>query len=136
VSRDVQIGQALVELGIGLAVLVTLVVGSLDISRAWMIANMVTNAARDGARIGAVVPSTKRNGSGFITDTSGIKNQVLAEIRDVIPTSGFTVTVSQPTVNGVNVVQVRVDAVVPYIFKIIGPTFTVARTATFRDEGR
>jgi Flp pilus assembly protein TadG len=129
-------GQSLIELGIVIVILVTLAMGMLEFGRAWMIANMITHAASDGARMAAITPSTSRNSSGIITDTAPIQSQVLAEIANVTPTAGFTVSVSQPTTNGIPLAQVRVDASVPYLFRLVGSSFTVARSVTFRDEGR
>ena len=44
------------EMGIVVALFVTLVMGTIEFGRAWMIANMITHAARDGARIGCDRP--------------------------------------------------------------------------------
>jgi len=132
-------GQALAEMGIIVLLFVTLVMGMLEFGRAWMVANMITHATRDGARMAAVIPpypSSQRNSSGTFTDTSAIQNQVLSEIQNVIPTTGFSVNVTQPTSNGVPMVQVQVNATVPYLFNLVGTSFSVARTVTFRDEGR
>jgi Flp pilus assembly protein TadG len=131
-------GQALAETGIVIALFVSLVMGTVEFGRAWMIANMITHATRDGARMAAVVPETGRDSSGVIASTSAIQTQVLNEISNVIPSSGFTVKVTQPTVGGIPMVQVQVTATVPYLFNLpgVGTSFGVSRTVTFRDEGR
>ena len=135
-------GQALVELGFCITLLVFLTMGIIEFGRAWMIGNMITNAARDGARIGAVVGPTGRNGTGVINgaNISSIQTTVQTEIKDVLNPlpAGLAVNVSQPTISGYNVVQVKVTATVPYLFKLpgVGTSFAVSRTATFRDEGR
>jgi Flp pilus assembly protein TadG len=113
-----------------------LFMGTVEFGRAWMISNMITHAARTGARTAAVTPPSNRNSSGTITNTSAIQTQVLTQIQNVVATTGFTVNVTQPTIGGVPMVQVTVNAAVPYLFNLAGPTFQVARTATFRDEGR
>lgn len=114
--------------------LVTLVIGTIEFGRAWMIENMITHAARDGARIGATAQG--RGAGGTITDTSSIQTQVLNDISNVTPTTGLTVSVTQPIISAIPMVQVRVTGTVPYVFNLVGTSFTVDRTATFRDEGR
>jgi Flp pilus assembly protein TadG len=133
-ARRGQRGQALVEMGMVVALFVALVVGTIEFGRAWMIANMITHAARDGARIGATAQG--RGAGGTITSTSSIQTQVLDDIRNVTPTTGLTVNVTQPTISGIPMVQVRVTGTVPYLFNLVGTSFAVDRTATFRDEGR
>jgi len=113
---------------------VFLVMGTIEFGRAWMIANMITHAARDGARIAATAQG--RGTGGTITSTAPIKTQVLNDIQNVTPTTGLTVNVTQPTISGIPMVQVQVTGTVPYLFKLVGTSFSVNRTATFRDEGR
>ena len=131
-------GQALAETGIVIVLFVSLVMGTIEFGRAWMIANMITHAARDGARIAAVVPATGRSSNGTISSTSAIQTQVLNEISNVMPSSGFTVNVTQPSPGGIPMVQVQVTGTVPYLFNLLPGTtsFAVNRTVTFRDEGR
>ena len=133
-ARRGERGQALAETGIVIVLFVTLVMCTLEFGRAWMIANMVTHAARDGARIAAVVPATGRSSSGVISSTSSIQSQVLTDIQNVVPTTGLTVNVTQPTLSGVPMVQVQVTGSIPYLF--YGASMSVSRTVTFRDEGR
>lgn len=139
-SRDDH-GQALVEMGIVLILFVILVLGVLEFGRAWMVANMITHAARDGARAAAVVTSVNRDSNGNISGgkKTAIENQVMAQIDTVLPAaqrSSFSASVTQDTVNGIPVVEVTVTGRVNYMFNLIGPDFGVARTVTFRDEGR
>jgi hypothetical protein len=101
-----------------------------------MIGNMITHAARDGARAAAVTPFGSRTTGGTITNTAAIQANVLASISNVVPTTGFNVAVAQPTIGGIPMVQVTVTATVPYLFNLVGPNFTVNRVVTFRDEGR
>ena len=56
-----QRGQALAETGIAITLLLLLVMGVIEFGRAFMVANMITHAARDGARSAAVVHSTDRD---------------------------------------------------------------------------
>jgi Flp pilus assembly protein TadG len=114
--------------------LVTLVMGTIEFGRAWMIENMITHAARDGARIAATAQG--RGTGGTLTNAASIKTQVLNDISNVTATTGLTVSVTQPTISSIPMVQVQVTGTVPYLFNLVGTSFTVNRTATFRDEGR
>ena len=134
--RGRQRGQALIEMGFVIVLFVTLTMGVIEFGRAWMIGNMITHAARDGARAAAVTPTSSRGTGGTITNTSAIQTNVLNSIRNAVPTTGFNVNVTQPTVGGIPMVQVQVTATVPYLFRLVGSSFTVNRTVTFRDEGR
>ena len=109
--------------------------GIIEFGRAWMISNMITHAARNGARVAATSPS--RTG-GTITNTAAIQTEVLNQIKTVVPTTGFAVNVTQPNPSGIPMVQVQVTGTVPYLFNLLPGTtsFSVNRTVTFRDEGR
>jgi Flp pilus assembly protein TadG len=133
-TRRRQRGQALVEMGMVVTLFVTLSMGLIEFGRAWMIGNMVTHAARDGARAGAV--ASNRGTGGTLTNAPAIQTQVLNQISNVTPTAGLTVNVTQPTISGIPVVQVQVTGSIPYLFNLVGTSFNVNRTATFRDEGR
>src|SRR5262249_59628214 len=89
-------GQALVETGIVIVLLCTLVMGIIEFGRAFLIANMITNAAREGARAAAVWPSTQRDGGGHILDTTPIKRLTLDTLTGTVDTSGVVVDVTQP----------------------------------------
>lgn len=136
-----QRGQGLIELGIIIVLLVTLVMGIIEFGYAWLEVGMITHAARDGARAAAVVPSSSRT-NGIITDSNAISNittLVTTEISSVMDTSTLaTPTLDQPTVNNVPMVRVTVTGTVPYIFNlpVVGNSFTVNRSVSFRDEGR
>jgi len=130
-------GQALVETGIVIVMFVTLVMGTIDFGRAWMISNMITHAARDGARLAATWP-TRTAGAISSSDKTTIQNQVQAEMANVLGSpTGLTATVSQ-TAGTVPTVQVRVNGSVSYLFHLLPgmSSFAVDRTVTFRDEGQ
>src|SRR5436309_12859323 len=81
-------GQSLVELGITIVLLVTLAMGIIEFGRAFMIANMVTAATRDGARAAAEVSSANRDpttGAINSTSKSAIQTQVANEVNSVAP---------------------------------------------------
>ena len=134
-ARTRQRGQALVEMAIVVVLFLSLSLGIIEFGRAWMIANMITHAARNGARIAATSASRS---NGTITNTAAIQTEVLNQIKTVVSTTGFSVNVTQPNPNGLPMAQVQVTGSVPYLFHLIpGMTsFPVNRTATFRDEGR
>ncbi len=150
-------GQEMVELGIVIVLFIALVGGVMQFGHAFMIANMVTHAARDGARVAA--SWTKRDTCGQITDYTAIKNAVKNTIGEVTNSGVFTVAVSQipAPVNGavppncpaipagtVPQVKVNVTGCVPYVFNIPGlhfgancnNGFAVNRDVTFSDELR
>jgi Flp pilus assembly protein TadG len=81
-------GQALVELALLLPFLMVLVLGVLEMGRAWNAKQVLTDAAREGARLAVV-------GDPSITDTS----QVNPLIRRILGRAGFDstqVTISYP----------------------------------------
>jgi Flp pilus assembly protein TadG len=130
-------GQALAEMGVVITLLVFLVMGIIEFGRVMMIANMITQAARDGARIAAVVHRSERipNECG-ISDISAIQNHVRNQIAQVTDASGFTINVAAVDVGGIPLQEVTITGTINYIFQIIpGVTsLDVVRTAAFRDE--
>jgi Flp pilus assembly protein TadG len=145
-------GQAMVEAGIVIVLFMTIALGLLTFGHAFMVANMITHAARDGARVAATW--TPRGPCGRLdnSNTAAIQSMVQNEIRAVTAET-FIVNVSQnwaapggppcgtpatPTV------QVNVQGCVPYVFPLL-PTnigyncggkvgFQVNRTVVFHDE--
>jgi Flp pilus assembly protein TadG len=135
-------GQTLVELAIVIFVFVLLVLGAVDLGRAYMIANVVTHAARDGARSAAVVPAAGRDATSGIIDSanqSRIKANVLAQISNVMRDVGSIMTVTIGFGTTPPVVKVTVTGEeVPFLFNLpgLGASFRLTREVTFRDEGR
>ena len=135
-ARRGERGQALAETGIVIVMFVMLVMGTIEFGRAWMISNMITHAARDGARTAATWP-TRTSGAISSTDKTTIQNQVQTEIANVLGSpTGLTATVSQAS-GTIPTVQVQVTGSVSYLFHLLPgmSTFAVNRTVTFRDEG-
>ena len=127
-------GQALAEMGFVLVLLIMLMMGIMEFGRAWMIANMITHAARDGARAAATFANRAADCS--ITDTTGIQDGVMDQIAAVMDTATISgVSVTQTVSNGIPVVEVQVTGSVPYMFNLVSSSFAVSRTVTFRDEG-
>jgi Flp pilus assembly protein TadG len=136
-ARRSERGQALVETGIVIVMFVTLVMGTIEFGRAWMVSNMITHAARDGARLGATWP-TRTAGAISTSDKTTIQNQVQAEMANVLGSpTGLTATVSQTT-GTIPTVQVRVNGSVSYLFRLLPgmSSFAVDKTVVFRDEGQ
>jgi Flp pilus assembly protein TadG len=133
-------GQALAELGIVIVLFVFLGLGIIEFGRAWMIVNIATHAARDGARAAAALPTGSRDANGFITNWGPIETAVENQILD---NTGETMTAtgdSNADSGGVPMISLRVQGNVDWLFFHtplgFGPTFTVDRIVTFRDEGR
>ena len=133
-------GQALAELGIVIVLFVFIGLGIIEFGRAWMIINIATHAARDGARAAAALPSSSRDSSGFVTNWTSIETAVENQIQD---NTGQTMTAtgdSNADSGGVPMIALRVQGNVDWLFFHtplgFGPTFQVDRTVTFRDEGR
>ena len=134
-------GQALIELAMSILLLLLVSFGIIEFGRSLMIANMVTHAARHGARAAAVEPSSNRNTSGMLVSTSAIVTQVRDQIAQVVGTTAanqFNITVTQ-TNTGTPMVNVRVVGSVPQIFGTLlftNGSLAIDRTVAFRDEGR
>ena len=137
-DRGQALGQALVETAIVLVMLVVLTLAIMEFGRAWMVLNVITHAASDGARAASLAPPALRGAGGVIVDTTPIEDLVNSEIGTVLDTSAITsIDVVQSDVGGVPVVSVTVNGSVPYLFTtVFADNFAVARTITFRDEGR
>jgi len=127
-------GQALVEVAIALPILLALLVGIFEFARAYNIQQVITNAAREGAREGVVED----------TDPAGVAvTRATARLSDA-NISGATVTATPcPCATGD---EFTVDISVPYTFVFIGPvlslfssgvdpgTINLTTTATMRKE--
>lgn len=78
-------GQSIVELTLMLPILMLLLLGIIDLGRVFYTYVTMTNAAREGARYGAVHPS----------DNTGIKNRVIQEgTNTAVDLAGSTVNVN------------------------------------------
>ena len=113
--------------------------GIIEFGRAFMIANVITHAARDGARIAAELPSTQRTATGTIADPTAIRSRVMAQLVNVMDTSAISrVDVVQAATAGIPTVTVTITGDVPFLLNLpgVGHSFGIARSATFRDEGR
>lgn len=134
-----QRGQSLAETAIGLAVVTLLMLGIVEFGRAFMISNAIVNAARVGARAVAMEPATNRSNDGYIVNTAAIVATVKDEIAGTVGqqvADSLTVQVSQPSTWDVARARVTVTGQIPYMFNLVGNSFTISRTVTYRDQGR
>ena len=152
-KRRNQRGQALIEVGISITLFLAIALGLLTFGHAFLVMNMITHAARDGARLAATWPT--RGNCGVLTNTTPIGDQVKAEIATVVGGT-FTVTVSQNPTPAADApcgpspatptVQVNVSGCVPFLFPMLPNAlgtscpngqrgFAVNRAVVFHDEG-
>lgn len=100
-------GQALAEFAIILVVLMFLLLGTLDLGRAFYYQVALTNAAREGARYGASNP----------TDAAGIVARVQAESSPIAIASG---DIAVATPNGASAGN-PLEVTVTYSFPAVNP---------------
>jgi Flp pilus assembly protein TadG len=125
-------GQATVEFGVMLLMLMTLVVCALEFGRAWNASTIVTQASREGARVAAVSCSINP-GCGASVDTS--VTNALTGLN--IAAADWTVTPG-PYVSG-TAVTVHVDYTVTPVSSLVaalipGGVFTIGSDTTMRLE--
>lgn len=110
-------GQALVEFALVLPLVLILVISVFEFARAWNIQQVITDAAREGARI-AVVGSANGESAGEISTnvTAAINSQLGIAAVDpataTITTSGFATGRGNNSTVGISV---------PYTFIFLGP---------------
>ena len=98
-------GQSLVEFALTLSLLVMILLGMLDLGRAYNAYVIITNAARNGAYFGSYHP----------TDSSGIQQRVVLEAQD----SGITLTTSNVTISTTGVNSTPIAVTVNYNFSFL-----------------
>ena len=133
-----QRGQSLVELAIIIVLFVTLTFGAIEFSWAWMTANMITQAARDGARTASIAPASWRT-NGIVTNTDPIVSQVQNEIANV-GVAGLKVTCCGGPFDNSGTIPIVTVTVTGSVADAVGffPDLltNIDREVTFRDEGR
>lgn len=121
-----QQGQSLVEFALLLPMLVVILFGTVEFGRLWMTMNVLTGAAREGARVAAVTaPNTA---------------QVQTAVNNVLSgasITGATITVVGPNAaNNVTVtVRINYNVLTGTIVPGISRTLQLTRTASMRWEG-
>ena len=110
--RDTDAGQALVEFSLVLPFFLVLLFALVDFGRGFYSWLLVTNAAREGARAGAVQ-----------LDSAGIDTQIRASICKTYPTNcsldTTKMTVTKTNVQGTRGTEMSVDIV--YTFQFVTP---------------
>ncbi|MGH7499556.1 MAG: TadE/TadG family type IV pilus assembly protein [Gemmatimonadales bacterium] len=114
-------GQSLVEFALVVPLLLLMLAGIIEFGRAWNMSQVVTDAARQGARTAAVLNP----------DPSATVDSVRAVVDAALQSGNV-----DPTANGVSVVvdnfqagsntPVTVTVSVPYQFMIFGPVMALA----------
>ncbi len=119
---------AMVEFAIVAPLLFILIFGIIDFGRAFFLLNNLTNAARDGARLGATLTYAASSDAQIAT-------WVRARINDVNKDSG-TVAVYRETVSGQKAVRVRIESYPfrPASFLVIKAVKRFNVQAQFRHE--
>ena len=88
-----QRGTSTLEFVVVLPTLLIIFLGGLELSRAWLAANIATNAAREGARVGVVTPALGTDPNAPIFDNSA----ALARIDDILKAANlYPILRSQP----------------------------------------
>ena len=131
--RSQQRGGTVVEAAVCFLVFFTLLMGVLEFGRAYNIYQILTDAAREGARY-SVAPL---QGTSALPSTSDVAARVQTFL-DSGNVTGSTVSVNQSvaaTVNGVPLVYTEVDVSAPYQF-VFFPfgTVTMSTSAVMRNE--
>lgn len=119
---------AMIEFAIVAPLLFLLVFGIIDFGRVFFLYNNLTNAARDGARYGSVLPE----GGASVTT---VRSTVRSRINDAKKDSG-NVNITYQTVSGARTVRVQIDSFPfsPMSFIAIKGLKKLRVTAEFRLE--
>ncbi len=111
VRRRRDSGQSLAEFAIVLPVLLAVVIGIFEFGRAWNVYQVLTNAAREGARR-AVVPTTTSEDQVRAVVDDYLSRAALDDELGVVDIEGFRGGTGTP---------VTVQVSYPYQFQFLGP---------------
>ncbi len=103
--RDRQRGAAAVEFALVLPLLLTLVLGAIDWGWFFFIDQLVTNAAREGARAGSVLPPRPTSTASQAEDAAEQAASAYLTRATLTPTG---VAASFTTVDGTDAIQVTI----------------------------
>jgi hypothetical protein len=133
-------GQALFETALVVLILVFFLFAIVEFGRAFMVSNVMTNAARIGARLASIAPSTQRDANGLLTGgyVAVIQQAVRDEVSGLDAGFGPGIDVVVTQVDGPPpTVIVNVSGDLPAIFNYLNTTsFDIDRSVTFPDQGR
>jgi Flp pilus assembly protein TadG len=81
-----QRGTSTLEFIVVMPTLLIIFLGGLELSRAWLAANIATNAAREGARVGVVTPALGTNPNAPIFDNGA----AVTRINEILTAANLT----------------------------------------------
>ena len=120
-------GQAVVEFALVLPLVLILVISVFEFARAWNIQQVLTDAAREGARVAVV-------GSGAESNKAAIEADVQTAINNALSVAGIDPADATTEMVGVgggrgNKATVRLE--LPYRFSFLGPLmgWTIGRSS-------
>ena len=140
-NRNKSRGSTLVESALTLLLLLTLVFGIIEFGRAFNVYQVMTNAAREGARF-AVAPCPFASSIGSTCAAGQLPSPaaVQAYVQGFLNSGSVSgANVPPPTiiplnVNGVTVNYTQVTVSLPYAFSFFRYTPTITATAVMRNE--
>lgn len=109
-SGGFQDGQSLLEFALLLPVLLALVIGIYEFGRAWNVYQVLTNTAREGARLAVIPTSTETDVRNTIDQ--GLQRAALDPNEATVSITGLGGGTGTPT---------TVDLSYPYEFEFVGP---------------
>lgn len=136
-SKFARRGQAVVEFALVLPLVLILVIGVFEFARAWNIQQVLTDAAREGARVAVV-------GSGAGESKAVIESKVNTVINNALSVAAIDpadVVIEGAGEGRGNPVKVRIE--LPYRFSFLGPlmgwtigksSLTLRTSITMRNE--
>jgi Flp pilus assembly protein TadG len=110
-------GQALTELAMVIPILLLMVVGIMEFGRAWALSQIVTDAARQGARK-----------ASLLDNSTAVEDSVHLVVRQALEAGNITFNPNMVEIvdgNGTNT-PVTVTVRVPYDFGVFRPVFRLA----------
>ncbi len=135
-ARLADAGQSLLELALALPILLAIVVGIFEFGRAWNVRQVMTNSAREGARL-AVIPGTPPD---------SVEQTIESRLRD----AGLSDSLATITITGMAAgpgADVAVTVGYAFTFQFLGPvvsfiggdaadygTISMSTTSTMRHE--
>jgi Flp pilus assembly protein TadG len=121
-----QQGQSLVEFALLLPILVVIIFSVVEFGRLWMTMNLLTGAAREGARVAAVT-----------APNPALVQSAAYNVLSAVNINGATVTVVGPNAaNSVTVtVQINYTVLTGSIVPGLGGTLQLTRSVSMRWEG-
>lgn len=136
-ARRGERGQSLLEIALALPILLVLLIGLVEMARAWNVRQVMTNSAREGARLAVVA-----------TDVT--ENDVIDRVESYLADADLDPALWAVTVDGMSPIAgtaSTVSVTYNYSFVVLGPvvdllgasttipgTITMTTTATMRNE--